>query len=206
MEIWLVQNENELRIPVLPSAYQVNTAQINTTVNIHELGEINLLGKKRLTTISFTSFFPAKHQSFCDTDISGPIEYIELLEEMQQAGPMKLHITGILCLPVTLESMDYEENDGTGDITYTLNLKEYKYITITEASLSTQQQEQEAAVRETPVPKAGRTHTVISGECLSSIARKETGSANWKPIYEANKEVIGSNPNKIYPGQVLVIP
>ena len=30
--------------------------------------------------------------------------------------------------------------------------------------------------------------------------------ANWPKIYQANKALIGSNPNRIHPGQVLVIP
>ncbi len=57
-----------------------------------------------------------------------------------------------------------------------------------------------------PVP-AGVQHTVQSGETLSHISLHYYKTANrWKEIYEANKAVIGDNPNRIYPGQVLVIP
>jgi len=52
-------------------------------------------------------------------------------------------------------------------------------------------------------------HTVASGETLSHIALKHYGSAakeKWMLIFEANKEVIGDNPNLIRPGQVLKIP
>lgn len=57
-----------------------------------------------------------------------------------------------------------------------------------------------------PAP-AGVQHTVKSGETLSHISLHYYKTANrWKEIYEANKAVIGDNPNKIYPGQVLVIP
>lgn len=205
MEIWLKQGENCLRIPVLPSSYQVSTSQNNTTVNINELGDINLLGKRGLTAVSFSSFFPCHYESFCSTSIKRPKEYIRLLEKMKRSGAMRLHITGILSLKVTIETFDYEENDGTRDITYTLGLKEYRYLSIPESSLTSQTQET-VTVRESPVPKAGRTHTVVKGECLISIARKETGSTDWRPIYEANKSTIGSNPNKIHPGQVLIIP
>ena len=42
---------------------------------------------------------------------------------------------------------------------------------------------------------------------LSLIAKKDMGDANqWPALYEANKDVIGDNPNLIYPGQVLIIP
>jgi nucleoid-associated protein YgaU len=53
------------------------------------------------------------------------------------------------------------------------------------------------------------THTVESGDTLSGLAKKFYGSeaqAYWMEIYEANKEVIGDNPNVILIGQVLNIP
>lgn len=65
-----------------------------------------------------------------------------------------------------------------------------------------------AAVPEpAPEPPTGLQHTVASGETLSHISLHYYKTANrWKEIYEANKDVIGDNPNKIYPGQMLVIP
>jgi len=52
-------------------------------------------------------------------------------------------------------------------------------------------------------------HTVESGDSLSYLAKKyyDSGSKeNWMKIYEANKELIGDNPNMIKIGQVLKIP
>jgi nucleoid-associated protein YgaU len=52
-------------------------------------------------------------------------------------------------------------------------------------------------------------HTVAAGETLSHISLKYYGSAvkeKWMIIYEANKAVIGDNPNIIRSGQVLKIP
>lgn len=52
-------------------------------------------------------------------------------------------------------------------------------------------------------------HTVAAGETLSHIALKYYGSAAkemWMHIYEANREVIGDNPNRVLPGQVYKIP
>ena len=46
-------------------------------------------------------------------------------------------------------------------------------------------------------------YIVKKGDSLTSIAKRY--NKNWKSLYEDNKKVIGNNPNKIYPGQVLVI-
>ena len=49
-------------------------------------------------------------------------------------------------------------------------------------------------------------HTVVRGDSLSKIAKKYYGNAMKYPvIFEANKPML-SDPDKIYPGQVLRIP
>ena len=56
-----------------------------------------------------------------------------------------------------------------------------------------------------PEPES-RYHTVVSGDNLSKIAKAYYGDANKYPvIFEANKPML-SNPDKIYPGQLLRIP
>lgn len=49
-------------------------------------------------------------------------------------------------------------------------------------------------------------HTVQSGDTLSKIAKEVYGDVNaYNRIFEANRPML-SDPDKIYPGQVLVIP
>jgi len=49
-------------------------------------------------------------------------------------------------------------------------------------------------------------HTVVKGDTLSAIAQKHLGNASkYQAIFEANRPML-SDPNKIYPGQVLRIP
>lgn len=49
-------------------------------------------------------------------------------------------------------------------------------------------------------------HTVVRGDTLGGIAKKYYGNAGKYPvIFEANKPML-SDPDKIYPGQVLRIP
>jgi nucleoid-associated protein YgaU len=50
----------------------------------------------------------------------------------------------------------------------------------------------------------GETYTVKSGDTLSKIGQHH--GVAWREIYEANKDVIGDNPDKILPGQTLRIP
>ena len=50
-------------------------------------------------------------------------------------------------------------------------------------------------------------YTVASGDSLSKIAQRYYGDAQqWRKIYEANRELIGENPDMIQPGQKLRVP
>lgn len=56
-----------------------------------------------------------------------------------------------------------------------------------------------------PEPEA-QFHTVVSGDTLGKIAKNYYGNAMKYPvIFEANKPML-TDPDKIYPGQVLRIP
>jgi nucleoid-associated protein YgaU len=56
------------------------------------------------------------------------------------------------------------------------------------------------------ITPAGKTYTVVKGDSLSKIAKREYGDMHlWRKIYEANRDVI-DNPDLIEPGQNLIIP
>lgn len=57
------------------------------------------------------------------------------------------------------------------------------------------------------------TYTVVAGDCLWDIARKQLDSPDSQAIasyveliYQANANVIGTNPNLLFPGQTLSLP
>lgn len=55
-------------------------------------------------------------------------------------------------------------------------------------------------VRVTP-PHGTHTHIVRKGDTLTRLA-----GTHWRTVYALNKRLIGSNPNRIFPGQRLVLP
>jgi len=61
---------------------------------------------------------------------------------------------------------------------------------------------QPAVARVTPTPRiTGKVHVVHRGETLSRIA-----GSHWRTLYQLNRQLIGGNPNRIFPGQRLVLP
>jgi nucleoid-associated protein YgaU len=54
---------------------------------------------------------------------------------------------------------------------------------------------------------AGDTYEVQSGDTLLTIAEQYYGdTTQWRKIYDANKDVIGSDPDKLKIGMKLKIP
>jgi Tfp pilus assembly protein FimV len=53
----------------------------------------------------------------------------------------------------------------------------------------------------------GSNYTVQANDTLSSIAQQAYGNAGaWQKIYDANKQVIGDDPNLLSAGEVIFIP
>ena len=57
-----------------------------------------------------------------------------------------------------------------------------------------------------PTPHPSSQYTVQPGDSLWSIAANHLGGGyNWTELYNWNRSVVGSNPNLIYPGEVLTL-
>lgn len=210
MEIWLKQGRTNFRFAVLPPEYELTSESNHTQVVVNSLGEINLLGKRKLKNISFSSFFPKQAYSFCGyTTFPTPEESVKLIEEMKNNGVLRLTMTGTpVNMDCTIESFVWGENDGTKDINFTLELKEYRKVNVKEQKKKEKvtKKVELVATRRGSKEVRSATHLVVKGDNLSKIAKNLTGSsANWQAVYNQNKGVIGDNPNLLYPGQQLVI-
>lgn len=209
MEFWIQQdNSGKIQLPVKPSEFTVTVTHRNTVVNVIQLGDINLMGKTGLREITLASFFPAKDYNFSNNSSrKEPLTYVEKLETWRKSGsPIRVIITGVLNMEATIESFSYGEQDATGDIYYTLYIKEYKKIKTKKATVTIATVKPSTRATKAPEASSGKSYTVKSGDCLWKIAKQFYGNgAQYTKIYNANKDKI-KNPNLIYPGQVLTIP
>ncbi len=94
---------------------------------------------------------------------------------------------------------------GYGDINYSITLLQAKEIKVKKSAKVNNTLP--ATVPERPAPPAAQTYTVAKGDCLWKIAQRLYGNgADYTKIYEANKGLIGNDPDLIFSGQVLTIP
>lgn len=196
MNFWLKHNDNEkFKLPVTPESFEVKVAQKNKTVSIISLGEINLLGKTGLRSISLSSFFPAQDYNFSKNgDRLDPEEYVEQIESWRKANDLvRFIIKDVVNIQCSIESFSWGMQDGTKDIYYTIDLKEYRTVS--------------AKKRNTKKIKAS-TYKIKKGDTLSKIAKKCYGknTADLRnKIYNANKKIIKSK-TKLPKGKKIKIP
>ncbi|MDQ0154907.1 LysM peptidoglycan-binding domain-containing protein [Robertmurraya andreesenii] len=215
IEFWLSFNNGaeRLRLPVNPESINVSSPFGHSDINIAQLGEYAIVGERGLKEYSFTSFFPRDYNPvYCEYNgFPAPWTFVETLERWRDTRrPMRLTITGTpINEAVTIREFTYtpDKAGGPGDIYYELRFKEFRFIelpkSVTVSNASTQKQ------RPSSPASPPKTYTVVKGDSLWKIAAKPTiygNGAKWPTIYNANKSVIGKNPNLIYPGQKLVIP
>lgn len=225
--MWLSwqNNREKHQIPVLPPSFEVETSNLNTVVNINELGNILLIGNSDLRKISIESFFPNQDYSFVTTKNRwDPYTYIESIERWRKSKkPIRLIITDTpINLALGIENFKYGERDGSGDVYYSLEMSEYIFTNLKEQSkkeysppstsatnsrqLSDFELQQSKEVMEMLVGRGDTrdipdSYTVKPGDTLTTIAKMKTGNAsNYSVIAEKNGI---KNPNLITPGMVL---
>ena len=225
----------DMVLPITPESITYKFNNQNKTVNLINEGEVNQIKPNGLTEVSFDCVIPMLQQypfSYYPDDNFIPAktfrDYFASLKHYRKRFLFKVlrnsHTGGTLfdsSIDCTIEDFSLKEDAKNGlDLTYSITLKQYKeygskkLVVKTAASGDTK-----AVVEETRTAKeAEKTYTVVSGDCLWNIAKKQLGNGSkWGTIYTLNQDTIestakehvktsSSNGHWIYPGTVLKLP
>lgn len=208
----------EIPIPVLPEKLEISSPGKNETTTVLGLGEVLLLRAKGLRTITWDSHFPKHSAPYVTGQVVTPIEIVRAIQAARDTRkPMRFLLLGTdldINMPVGVDDFSYEERGGeVGDIYYSIKLTEWKsyaakrLVLQAETKAETTQKAVEAPAARSGTPPSPKSYTVRAGDSMWAIAQRSYGDgAKWKNIYEANKKLVGANPNQLRPGQVLAIP
>ena len=212
MEMWLKTSGKAFRFPILPAEITVENSAIINRVNIVNKGEVPVFGGVNLASIQINSFFPATEYDFCKyTGFPSPYECVKIMEDWRKKGQdIRFIVTGTdINIPVIIESFSYGEVAGSRDVEYSLNLKEHKSVTIQQVATTSKPNNGNTNTRPSNPPATPKTHKVVKGDSLWSIAQKYYGDGSkYRKIKEANKGKYPSlsKNNIIYTNMELVIP
>jgi nucleoid-associated protein YgaU len=203
----------KLQFPVNPTEINIRRDKNFETVLIISGEELDVPKGVKVKEISFSSYFPAN-----DSDDGMPYRYKPLPDPqvamnqlntwMEGRQPLQLIITGTAVNVFVMLSAHNSSFKGgePGDVYFDVTFRtwrDYKIRTLAEREGGSSAN---GATRPDikPVPNL---YTVKSGDTLWGIAKLLLGSGSrWRDIYAANQATIGPNPDKIFPGQELVMP
>ncbi len=213
------QGGEEIQLPVPPSNLSLKINNKNKTVELLNLGEVNILKDAGLSEWSFAILLPGRLYPFAvyKQGFLEPRFYLDRFERYKTSKkPVRFIISRLAPwgeplfdtnMMVSLESYTIEENAGAeGDIYVSLELKQYKEyltqkveLTPIDENVVTATVEPERPAKETP-----KTYTVKEGDSLWLIAKKQLNDGSkYTEIAKLNNL---KNPNLLIPGQVLQLP
>lgn len=180
MEFWLFQNNDKLQLPVPPAEFQVAQGNLNNTIVVEGIGEVNILGKERLATITISSFFPAQEYEFCQYKVfPKPYECVELIEKFRKLGQVRLLITGTNINEIFyIEEFTYGEKDGTGDVYFTLQMKEFKKLAVASQIINNSvKRPVKPEYKKPQSPKKSPTYTTVTRNNVVKTVRSPSEEA-----------------------------
>jgi len=199
MEFWIIQDNDKLMFPVIPPSFEVGSGTLNKTVNVEQLGEVTFLAKSPPKTLKVSSFFPSQEYSFASyKDSPEPYESIELINNFKEnMKPVRFIITETPINSLfSIENFSYLEQDGTRDVYFTLDLKEYNPIKAPSKIVGKHGYSHDkvnmkganniaSTVR--PVDAKPKTYTTKVGDTFPLISKKFIGNSdNWRELAEKN--------------------
>lgn len=197
----------ELVLPVTPARYFWRHPTKLETVSLDQLGEATLHGGYKMGDCTLENvLLPAQQYPFMvPGSRAAPYEYLYDLEVWCDKGAQLQWIVSGTSVnaSVVIEEITQGEQDGTNDLYLTIAMRQWQRLETPVLALSGGGA---ATARDSQTGAAStKTYTVQSGDCLWSLAEKYYGDGSqYKKLAAANPEI--TNPNLIYPGQVLTIP
>ena len=191
MDIYIKWNNDQsgIQLPILPASFEISNEMKNTSIMIHNLGEINLKGTRGLYSITWECFFPNEKYHFAKTGYYDPYEYYiaQLKARMETNDTVHLIITGTdINMYCTIEAFSYGHEERNGDVKYSITLREYRTIqsVSVEAGVS-------VAVTRVTKSETSSSHTWKKGDTWQKVTKAKLGSsAKWKKVKQNNKAVI----------------
>lgn len=183
MDIYIKWNNDKsgIRLPVNPENFDLSGSMNNTTVNIHNLGEIVLKGKRNLYSLSLSSFLPANKYNFLKGSFQDPLilnQKFKTLFENNETVHVVITDTDINGYFV-FGDYSYGFHDKTYDIYYTFNFTEYRGDNATKKK------------RVSKSVSKNISYTWKKGDTWQKVAKAKLGSsAKWKTLRKQNKSVV----------------
>ena len=211
MQICFIKGGTALTLPVTPAGYAWGVGRNLETINISQLGDVYRPGgRSRFSGEALECLLPAQDYPWMEPGaIANPQYYLDILTAWAAAGePVRYIVSGTqINTQVYLESVEWRERDGTGDVYASIWMREYTDLETREVAAA-DPTDSATGNASRPVEGSGsnQSYTIVRGDTLSTICRRYYGKYS-AIYYNALAKYNGiQNPHLIYPGTTITIP
>ncbi len=199
----------KIELEVNPSEFSVSESMNNTTVNISELGTVNIPGNRGLKEISISTFLPASRSPFYGGEsVKSIMKLIERWKENKTV--VRIIVSGDdINMRALVESTTETYKEGQKDVYINWKFRQYRGVYVPTVQsvagmIAVQDPALEARPEEGQPAAGGTTITADSKTTLWGLAVKYyQDGTQWTKIAAANNNI---DPKKIQIGMELIIP
>ena len=205
MRKFIIKASKQITLPVTPESFEVSYGRRIETVNIHEVGDVNLPGGLALGTIKISCLFPAQDYPFA-LGSGDPYDYVSGIKKIiTKKKPVRFIVSGTgVNERVLIEDIAYGERDGTGDVYATITMRGYRAVGASRMAAvlgaSTTRSESSGSVG------SEQSYKAVYGDCLCAICRKFYGDGSYTLATKLATYNNRPDPNILYVGETLRIP
>ena len=143
MQICFIKDGTALTLPVTPAGYAWGVGRNLETINISQLGDVYRPGgRSRFSGEALECLLPAQDYPWMEPGaIANPQYYVDILTAWAAAGePVRYIVSGTqINTQVYLESVEWRERDGTGDVYASIWMREYTDLEAREVAAADRQ-------------------------------------------------------------------
>lgn len=188
-----IDGNREIRIPWLPDEIKYGTGETSVaSYEILDKGVVEIPTGVGISNYSWESIFPGVGRQDSDCGLmrgswKAPTTYHNILTQWKESRTkLNLLVTGYpINKTVFISNYTGTASGGFGDITYTVDFKEWGNITV---SSSKNKQITKSSSNRSSNTEESSTYVVKSGDTLWGISQKV--SLKWSTLYNMNKEII----------------
>lgn len=209
---YLTNDANQtIELPLNPADIVVKVETDDKSETIVKLGEINIVGERKLTALSIESSIPVdteiEHYLSAEKPLEKGQDYLDWIESVfKSKKPLRLVVsTTKISLEATVASFEYGLKDGNdAEYKYTLSLKEYREFRVKKTGTTKENNvtPNDAPTRSSPPDKVGMgSKVIVNGQ----LHRDSQGSGPGQTEQNATRKISLVAPGSAYPYHVTTL-
>ena len=205
--VMLATDDGSFTLSVNPKEISVTQQSKDKTIDLLNVGEVNVQGYRGLVKLSLSTFLPAQSSPF-NRSGTAPEQVVQAIKKSKNGQrPVRIVVSGTdINLNFTVSSMEEKYIEGQTDVYINWAFTEQRTGSIGAVASMSGRYTDTGLCERADTRSTSKTVTLKAGDNLWDIARREYGDGSrWKDIADANG-ITSDEIRRLQIGREVVIP